>query len=236
MALLKMWILLAFSCSCFLLRPSTATASAQGVFTTAVGVARALVDTFATDEESTKDLTAAEETIRGLTFNKFNERVSCKVMRGVELANFEIVIDGIAMRLELPAKVKNSILEGKYAQDNHEVIIDFKFSTGEDGSFTYGRIATVKRSDGATTVMDVAYSVYNLVFKLSPTVIEHEKKQKFLGFTLGKEVWQEKVDRNTISQQRQEHMRIYFLFKAIQGFRREYSGLLQLDSCASEGC
>ena len=193
----------------------------------ALSVVNVLVNVLTTDEESAKDLTAAEETVRGLTFDKFNEKVSCKVMKGIELRDFDTVIERIAKRLQIPDDIKESILDGKYAEENYEIVLDFKFSKGEDGGFTYGRIATIKRPGN---VIDAAYSVYNLVFKLSPKVVEHVKKQKFLGFTLREQKWKENIDRN-LSEREQDHMRAYFLRKAIDGFRKEYAGLIKADTC-----
>ena len=195
-------------------------------------VVSTLVKSFSSDEETTKDLTAAEEVMRGLTFDKFNEKMSCKVLKGIKLGDFKTVIERIAKRLELPDDTKESILDGEYAEVNFEVVIDFKFSKGQDSSFTYGRIATIKRLGD---VIDVAYSVYLLGFKLSPKIIEHEKKRKFLWFTTGKKIWRESIERN-LSQREQEYMRTYFLRKAIDGFRKEYAGLLEAESCDAKGC
>ena len=218
--------------ACFsLLSPDLVCAITPGGIYTAVSVARTLVSSLSSDEETTKDLTAAEETMRGLTFDKFNEKVSCKVMKGIKLADFRTVIDRIARRLEMPEDTKESLLDGEYADENLEVVIDFKFSKGQDSSFTYGRIATIKRPNG---VIDIAYSVYLLGFKLSPKIVQHEQKKKFLFFTIGTKVWRETIERN-LSDREQDHMRTYFLRKAINGFRKEYAGLLQAESCAATG-
>lgn len=196
---------------------------------TALSVVNTLVNVLTSDEENAKDqmVTAAEEAVRGLTFDKFNEKVSCKVLKGIELRDFDTVIERIAKRLQIPDDIRESMLDGKYTKENYEFILDFKFSKGEDGGFTYGRIATIKRPGN---VIDVAYTVYHLVFKLSPKVVEHVKKQKFLGFTLKKEKWKQNIDRN-LSEREQDYMRAYFLRKAIDGFRREYPGLIKADTC-----
>ena len=192
----------------------------------ALSVVNTMVNAFTTDEETT-EYRLAEETVRGLTFDKFNETVSCKVLKGIELCNFHTVIDGIAKRFQIPDDIKGSILTGMYAQENYEVILDFKFSKGEVGGFIYGRFATIKRPGN---VIDAAYSVYNLVFKLSPRVVEKVKEKKFLGYTLKKEKWERNIDRD-LSEREQDHMRVYFLRKAIDGFRREYAGLIKGDTC-----
>ena len=189
-------------------------------------VAKILVSAFSQDEETTKDLTAAEETVRGLTFDEFNEVVDCKVMTGIKLDDFETVVNSITSRLGVPDNIRKSILENKYADVAIQVTIDFKFKIGETGAFTYGRIVTVKPDDSK---INLAYSVYQLGFELSPRVIEHKKKKKFLGFTTGTKVWREVKERN-LSEKEQDYMRAYFMKKAIEGFKREYSGLLAVEA------
>lgn len=186
-------------------------------------VAMVLVSTFSRDKVTSKDLTAAEESVRGLTFDVFNEKTSCRVMTGIRLADFEPLVNSIAERMGFPDDVRKAILESKFAEVNNEVIYDFRFTKGETGRFTYGRIATLKPDDAT---INLAYSVYNLEFKLSPQVIEHTKRKKFLGFTTGKKVWRETRERN-LSAKEQDWLRIYFLNKAVKGFKEEYAYLLE---------
>ena len=186
-------------------------------------VAMVLVSTFSSDKITSRDLTAAEESVRGLTFDVFNEKTSCRVMTGIRLADFETLVNRIARRFGFPDDIREAILESELANVNTEIIRDFKFTKGETGSFTYGSIATVK-PDNAT--INLAYSVYNLEFKLSPQVIEHTRRKRFLGFTTGKRVWRETRERN-LSVKEQDWLRIYFLNKAVKGFKEDYAGLLE---------
>ena len=188
---------------------------------TGVNVAQALVKLFSGDEETLKDITAAEELVRGLTFDVFNEKVSCKVMKGIALSEFVRVVESFAARFAIPDEIKSGLLDGQYAEENYEIVIDFKFSKGELGGFTYGRIATIKHGEK----IDMAYSVYFLEFKLSPRVIEHTKKKKFCGFTTGKKVWRESHERNLSIKDRDE-LQSYFKKKAIEGFKQEYKGMI----------
>ena len=180
------------------------------------------MDTFSGDTAS-KDLTAAEESVRGLTFDVFNENTSCRVMTGIKLDGFETLINNIARHLGIPDDIRDAILESNFAEVNSEVTIDFCFAKGETGNFTYGRTATVKPDD---TTINLAYSVYHLEFKLSPQVIEHTKKKKFLGFTTGKKVWRETRGRN-LTVKEQDHLRTYFKKKTMDGFKEEYADLLE---------
>ena len=186
-------------------------------------VAMVLVSAFSRDTVTSKDLTAADEAVRGLTFDLFNEHASSRVMTGIELADFETLINGIAKRMEIPDDIRLDILDSKLAATNQEVVRNFYFAKGESGSFTYnGRIVTVKPNK---STINLAYSIYHLDFKLSPQVIEHTKKKKFLGFTTGKKVWRETKERN-LSTREQEHLSLYFMDKAIKGFKRDHAHLL----------
>ena len=188
-----------------------------------VRMAMVFVSAVSRDEFTSKDLTAAEESIRGLTFDLFNEKTSSRVMTGIKLDDYETLINSFARRHEIPDDIRLAILESKFAEVSVEVTMDFKFAKGETGSFTYVRIATVKPDN---TTIDLAYSVYHLEFKLSPQEIEHTERRKFLGFTIGKKVWRETRERN-LSEKEQDRLRIYFQNKAVKGFKEEYAGLLE---------
>ena len=182
------------------------------------GVAMLLVSAFSRDTVTSKDLTAADEAVRGLTFDLFNEHVSSDVMAGIELADFETLINGIAKRMNIPDDIRLDILRSKLAATRQEVVRNFHFAKGETGSFTFGRIDTVKPNK---STINLAYSLYHLDFKLSPQVIEHTKKKKFFGFTIGKKVWRETKERN-LSTREQEHLSLYFMDKAIKGFKGDF--------------
>ena len=186
-------------------------------------VAMLLLSAFSKDKVTSEDLTAAEEAVRGLTFDVYNEKTSSKVMTGIQLHDYESLINSIAKRLGLPDGLHEAILEGKFAVENEEVVTNFSFSEGKTSTFTFGRIVTVKR-DKAT--IDMAYSVYHLEFKLSPQVIEHTKRTVFLGFTTSKKVWRETRERN-LSTFEYESLIVYFMNKTIEGFKKEHAHLLK---------
>ncbi len=200
-----------------------------GTLETVKGVATTLVGLFSTDEEYQKDLTAAEEDIRGLTFDLFDEKVSCKVLKEIAFDKYGTLIDRLATRFSLPDTIKESLLDGEYAVENYETVVNFRFNKGETGDFIYGRVATLKTSKG----MDMAYSVYQLAFKLAPKQIRHEKKTKFLFFTTDKKVWTTTEERN-LSNEEGEHLSTYFMNKAIKGFKREYAGVVEQEKKSAD--
>jgi hypothetical protein len=196
-----------------------------------VNVAQALVRLFSKDEERAKDLTAADELVRGLTFDMFDEKISCRVGRGILLTDYRTVIENFARRFSIPDDVKDSLFDGQYHEDMVEVVQNFKFEKGKKGSFVYGRVATIKHGDK----IDMAYSVYTLDFKLSPIVIEHRKKKKFLWFTTGEKVWHETKERNMSSKEK-DNLQEHLMIKAISKFRTEYAGLIEASKyCDTHG-
>ena len=190
-----------------------------------VSVANAMIKLFSTEKERTRDITAAEEAIRGTTFDLFHEKVSSKLLLGIKLTDFEDVIDRIAKRLGLPNDIKDSILDGKFAAVNQEIIKEFKFTKGDTGDFLFGRVATVRTEENT---IDLAYAIYTLKFKLSPRVIEHTKTKKFLWMRK-KKVWRETQERN-LSIKEKEDLEEYFKKKAIDGFSENYQSSITADS------
>ena len=188
-------------------------------------VAMVLVSAFSRDIANS-NLTAAEEYVRSLKFDVLNEIIVCDIMTGTTLADFETVVNSISGLLSpigFPDYVYQSIVGGKFAEVNEELIRDFRYSKGEAGHFMYGRFATVKPDDAT---INLAYSVYDLEFEFSPHVIEHVKTRKFLGFTIGEKVWRETREID-LSIKEQDWLRIYFLSKAVKGFKEQYADLLE---------
>jgi hypothetical protein len=124
------------------------------------------------EEQSPEDLTAAAKLVQGLTFDIFNDKISCEEQREILLADFSTVIEKFARRFSSPADVKDSLLEAQYHKDMTEIVKNFKFENGETGRFVYGKVATIKQG----SKIDMAYSVYTLDFKLTPTVRRHKWK------------------------------------------------------------
>ena len=189
-----------------------------------VSVANAMIKLFSTEKERTRDITAAEEAIRGTTFDLFHEKVSTKLLSGIKLPDFENVIDRIAKRLGLPNDIKDSILDGKFAAVNQEIIKEFKFTKGDTGDFLFGRVATVRTEN----TIDLAYAIYTLKFKLSSRVIEHTTTKIFLWMRK-KKVWRETQERN-LSIKEKEDLEEYFKKKVIDGFSENFQSYITADS------
>ena len=67
----------------FLVRQNAASLS------TAVSVGKILLESFTSEETQETDLTAAEELLRGLTFDKYKEGIYCKILTKIKEENFE---------------------------------------------------------------------------------------------------------------------------------------------------
>lgn len=204
------------------------------------GVATKFVEILSSDEEMIQDLSAAEEAVKGLPFDLFKEDVDCRVIQGIPDKNFEKMLDRFIARSSLPedigSKLKDSLLDILLIEkDIKEIVQRFQFEKGKTGSFVYGRVAVVRRGG----FIDMAHSMYQLEFKLSPRVIEHKKKKKFLGFiTYGTKTWRETQERELPTKDLKE-FEAYFKNKAIAGFKKEYAGLIKSESnefCSVDSC
>jgi len=89
--------------------------------TTALSVGKFLLDSFTSEDIKETDLTAAEELVRGFTFDKYNEQISCKILTKIKLEDFETLVSLIVTRYEIPADIKERILDEQYAEVNQEV-------------------------------------------------------------------------------------------------------------------
>ena len=199
--------------------------------------AKKLAKLLSSVEEKIEDLTAAYKVVRGLTFDLFNEEVSSQVMVGILLQDYKTVVDRFVLRFLIPKDVEPSLLDGEFAEESINDFHSAKNKTGLRLEFTYGRFVTVKH-DGK---IDVAYSVYFLEFELSPIVIEHKKRNEFLRFIIDKTmVWHETQEQSH-SEKDWDYMQSYFEKKAIEGFKKQYPGLIQPPNipymyCSGEIC
>ena len=188
---------------------------------TAVSIGRMLLNTFTTNEVTQKDLTAAEELVRGLTFDKYHEKISCQILTKIKLSDFETVVGRIASRHQIPVDIQGAILDGQYVETNKALVREFKFEKGAPGRVLYGRTITLKRED---STIDLAYSFFYLEFKLSPKRIEENTKKRFLGIVIGSKRVVRFEERN-LSDKEKDHIFDFYRNKALKGFREEYPAL-----------
>ena len=186
-----------------------------------MSVGKLLLNSFTFEDVDETDLTAAEELVGGLTFDKYNEKISCKILTKIKETDFETVVSRIATRHQIPADIQDSILDGKYGEVNREVIREFKFEKGGPGSVLYGRTVTIKRDD---STIDLAYAFFYLEFKLSPRKIEERRRKKFLFITYGSHSVFRFEERN-LSEKEKDHIFTFYRVKALEGFKKEYPAL-----------
>lgn len=189
---------------------------------TALSVTKILLESFTSEEITETDLTAAEELVRGLTFDKYNEKIITKEGNNIKLTDFATLVSRIATRYQIPADIEGAILDGQYQKVNKAQISEFKFQKGETGSILYGRTATIKQED---STIDLAFVLFHLEFKLSPKRIEERHRKKFLGLiTYGSHSVVRFEERN-LSQKEQDHISDFFRAKVVKGIKQEYPAL-----------
>ena len=179
-----------------------------------------IVKSIFTEKTTVKDLTMAEERVRGLRFDKFEETFNSQVMEGIKLKDFEEIVDRIAKRHSIPEEKKDGILDGKCAKKNTLVAKEFVFNVGEDSQLVYMKVATVKTSD---TKIDLALMYYKLDFKLAPLQTETTRSTWFLSMKIGEKTEIEYKTRD-LSEKDQDCFTNFFRYKALKGFLQENPG------------
>ena len=165
-----------------------------------VGVGKFLLESFTSEDTQDTDLIAAEELVRGLTFDNYNEGIYCKIVTKMK-ENFERRIYKIATCHHIPVHIRDSLLDGMDGEVNQEVIREFKESSRK---VLYGRTITVKRED---STIDLAHAMFSLEFKLPSKKIEKRRRKKFLGLiTYGSHTAVRFEERN-LSEKEKEHFR-----------------------------
>lgn len=103
------------------------------------------------------DLTAAD---------KYDEKIHSQIITKIKGTDFETLVSRISSRHQIPAKIQEAILDGKYnGEVNQAVVREFKFEKGAPGKILYGRTVTIKRED---STIDLAYVFFSLEFYIVP--------------------------------------------------------------------
>ena len=187
-------------------------------------IARLIYNSVYSTETTERDLTAADELVRGLTFDKYEENAVSQVFIGIKTSDFDQLVNRLTKRHSIPSDKKDGILDGKFADQNTLKIKEFVFNVGSDSKITYCKIATIKTSE---THIDMALMLFNLDFKLTPTVIETVRQVWLLWFIpWGTEREVEIIERN-LSELDQNKLINFFRAKALQGFTKEYPSVTE---------
>ena len=176
------------------------------------------MESFNASKVPARDSMIAEEMLRDVKFDKYNEKSSCKVIRGIPQDNFKSVFQKIASRHHIPEKQTASILDVQNA-DNAKVITpteEFKFTAGDNGRVFYGKTLTRKHKGG----VDLAYAFFSLEFKLSAVEIEEERpRPPLMSFGTRKNIV--RLEERNLSKEEKKHFLNFFQAKAIKEFRKE---------------
>ena len=187
-------------------------------------IARLIYNSVYSIETTEKDLTAADELVRGLTFDKYEEKAISQVFIGIKMSKFDKLLSRLANRHSIPIEMQDGILDGIFAEQNTLKTKEFIFKVGSDSKIAYCKVATIKTSE---TLIDMALMFFNLDFKLTPTVRETVTQGRILGaIPWGTERKIEITERN-LSEVDQNKLLNFFRAKALQGFTKEYPSVAQ---------
>ena len=182
-------------------------------------IAKLIYNSMYSTETTERDLTAADELVRGLTFDKYEEKAVSQVFIGIKISEFMELVQRISDRHSIPSDKRDAILDGEFSDQNTLKIKEFVFNVGTVSKITYCKIATIKTSE---THIDMALMLFNLDFKLTPIVKETVKQ----GWILHSIPWgtEKKIDitERNLSELDQNKLLNFFRAKALQGFIKEY--------------
>ena len=142
----------------------------------AIDVYAKLRNSFTLSDETIRQAEECQSKIATLTFKDFDEKYSSKASKGVSIDRFEVFVDKLQKRLDLPDTIKDSILDGLEAAENEEKLQYFHFKDGK-GNIQHGRFITMKRNGN----MDLAYAIYTLSFDLADKETKHGSYDWWLG-------------------------------------------------------
>ena len=190
-----------------------------------VNIAQALVSNFDVKTMVT-DLTQANEEIRGLEFDKFDEKNGNRVLKGVDLKEFEIVIKTIANSNEIPEEFVQEILLSKHIDSNAFQKQKFIFEEGHISKIWYCAVTTKKVSGNK---IDLAMAFYNLNFKMSDRMKHHSKARRFFGIKYWTDEWTTSEPRK-LSMSDQTYFGRFLKAKAIIAFVEDHQNMITVDS------
>jgi hypothetical protein len=140
------------------------------------------------------DLQTVRDQVQSLPISEFNESGSNDLQGKLSIAEFERKAAEISQTHGLDKNTMQSILDGKFAEVNKQVIKTFEFHRGNSGSSVRGLVATCRRADGT---MDIGHAAHSLKFSLAPEMIKHKKvKRKCFGLKKKTKKWYEARPRN----------------------------------------
>ena len=182
-------------------------------------IAKLIYNSVYSTETTERDLTAADELVRGLTFDKYEEKAVSQVFIGIKMSEFIELVQRISDRHSIPPDKRDAILDGQFSDQNTLKMKEFVFNVGTVSKITYCKIATIKTSE---THIDMALMLFNLDFKLTPIVKETVKQ----GWILRSIPWGTErkiyITERNLSELDQNKLLNFFRAKAIQGFVKEY--------------
>ena len=161
----------------------------------------------------------AKRYVESLKFDRFDENITHKAMRGIKLEHFERVVNSIAARHDIPDGVREEIITSQYAEGTDEYLHEFCCQPGGTNNFRFGFIVT-RLNKGK---MDLLYSVYSLAFSIPPELVDNPNKKelKLFGFTLASWCSKKYVPKaKVLSTSDQNLLQVYFGAKAIEPFKR----------------
>ncbi len=167
-----------------------------------------------------EDSSIAERAFHSLGFKHIKEDVFADRKYGIPMSSFDKEVQTLTHNYKLPDHVVAMIKRGKVADKNAMYVKEFKYHMGS-GKVMYGLFATTRNENS----IDIAYSLFQVVFQLNPERIEHvkKKKKKFLGITIGsKKKKRVEYRARQLSEKDLNTYASYFRSQAVLGYQKKF--------------
>ena len=201
------------------------------------GIIDTMINLFSSEVEKVVDIRETVDDIRDTNFDYFDEKVESELMFGIELSEYDSVVNSLAINLGLPGTVKDTLLSAKnQLRSRDKALKEFHFAADPEGHtgpdfinvFVFGRVAAVRRPLDCwicwlwqRETIDLAYAIYIMKFRLPPMLQEHHKIVTYIASSEEKK-WNETARRGQISIKEKDQLEMYFRKKALEGFKDSY--------------
>lgn len=175
---------------------------------------KAAVD-YSSEVQLKGDAEKAEMVIKSLKFSSYDENNLCDLMEGIPPEEYDVTVDEIADLTNMPEKLKKVIKRAKnFTGGKVQAVNRLQFKT-KDGNMVFGRVAVFRRGE----VLDMAYSLHSVEYKLAPKQRKPENAEKLNKFSesLGND-GDNGETLEEISLELREDFLAFFHKQAIQGF------------------
>ena len=113
-------------------------------------------------EKNKETALVGESMMKELRFHKYEETNLCNVKQGIEVSNYDKVVERIAKVVNMPDNLTLLIKEAKDLEDGEVLALDKLSFRGAKGNMVFGKVVVIKRKGK----IDLAYSMHGVEYDI----------------------------------------------------------------------